>query len=647
MALNIQTPRVSLTLPISCQICLGKVRQPVICTNNHVFCSLCMETWLKKAEQCPTCRVAITPENPCREIIGGSSESDHSHSPSTKKYLRKTRVESLLQEYEEEIDGLIRENEDLKTKNLSLKTELKTALDSCTINAVQTEDKKADLDKQENKLQAATDVWNEVMQKMDKIKEVNKVLRSQNVDLVQENMRLKAEVASRSPQKFGRYTVAALEAKIQQYERNVDQLKRALERSDQYIEDLESQIRRCEMSCAEMQEMWGKGSSDSEALTEQQRINMMKRSLSDNERKSICSNPEAASLSLPRSLSLTVKSSTELSDHSKFVNLKWKLKNEHLDSATSDLLPSTPSSAFRSLTLKSPSICTKKVALKPAPHLRRLDFEGLPCSSVTDTENQFTGLSKFINGLHSNLDSPKSVIWGAWQRTSFKMQSCADPNEENPVTGSNTVVEPDGFQFSSEASMDAAYRDKISELDSMMLDGESSSSHGSQLSSSFSPLTDLDTTLIPESQSCSDVTTDCCDSLATGCCEQKHSPSGLMGGVVDDTEAPNDSAEEGFAPPLSGTCNTLVPNCSGTAGPSHAEELSFDLLFDPLEECKDGPCGSLSPASQHQEHEDPSSSARRSDNTRDGHTVNISQLAKRKFLSPFHTNSPLKLSKFM
>lgn len=47
-----------------------QVRQPVICANHHVFCSSCMEMWLKKASQCPTCRVPITAENPCREIIG-------------------------------------------------------------------------------------------------------------------------------------------------------------------------------------------------------------------------------------------------------------------------------------------------------------------------------------------------------------------------------------------------------------------------------------------------------------------------------------------------------------------------------------------------------------------------------------------------
>lgn len=47
-----------------------QVKKPVICANYHVFCSSCMEMWLKKASQCPTCRVPITTDNPCREIIG-------------------------------------------------------------------------------------------------------------------------------------------------------------------------------------------------------------------------------------------------------------------------------------------------------------------------------------------------------------------------------------------------------------------------------------------------------------------------------------------------------------------------------------------------------------------------------------------------
>lgn len=80
--------------------------------------------WLKKASQCPSCRVSITPENPCREIIGkeqsnprkthpqsfnypyflplagGTNENYNNDDPSIKKGLRKTRGELLLQEYE-------------------------------------------------------------------------------------------------------------------------------------------------------------------------------------------------------------------------------------------------------------------------------------------------------------------------------------------------------------------------------------------------------------------------------------------------------------------------------------------------------------------------------------------------------------------
>ena len=41
--------------------------------------------------------------------------------------------------------------------------------------------------------------------------------------------------------RYGRYTVAALEAKVQQLERDVAHLKRALERSDHFIEELEAQ----------------------------------------------------------------------------------------------------------------------------------------------------------------------------------------------------------------------------------------------------------------------------------------------------------------------------------------------------------------------------------------------------------------------
>uniref|UniRef100_UPI0037E70F21 ORC ubiquitin ligase 1 n=1 Tax=Semicossyphus pulcher TaxID=241346 RepID=UPI0037E70F21 len=641
MALNYQTSTLSLTLPISCQICLGKVKQPVICANHHVFCSSCMEMWLKKASQCPSCRVPITAENPCREIIGGTNESDHSDSPSVRKCLRKTRGELLLREYEEEIEGLIRENEELKTKNQSLESQLKTALDPCSINTVQTDDKRVDpyvLEEWTNKLRAATDVCDKVKQDMDKLKEANKALRSQNVDLVQENMRLKAEVVNRSPQKFGRYTVAALEAKIQQYERNVDHLKRALERSDQYIEDLESRVRKSEKRHPDTQEACGSTKAGSEAFTQQQKINMMLRSLSDNERELICSNPEAESRTFSRNPSMVFMPSADHKEFSK--SLTDEQKKEDLESASSDFLPSTPSSAFQSLTLKSPGIREKKVAFKPASHLRKLDFEDFPSpgKSSCNMENQFSSNKEFPKGMPSNTDmeASKSVFWGAWQSSTANDQPCVGTSKESSVKGdtSSELVEDksDSFHMSSEASMDAAYLDKISELDSMMLDGESSSSRGSQFSLSSTPPADLDRTLVPETQTCQD------GKPAVQCDQKKQPPpqnSMVQDSILNVKEAPKGSSEESES------------SCSGL---SQTDELSFDLLFDSLDENK---AGSLDPASQDQEHANPSSSSSSSScsgkpvNTRERHALSISQPTKRKSHSPFNTNSPTKLSKLM
>ena len=99
------------TLPITCQICLSKVKEPCICPNLHVFCAMCIEIWLEKTKQCPTCRISINKENPCRRILGGIENSDDvdmlkptefSH-PST----RKARYLSLFQQYEDEISRLL------------------------------------------------------------------------------------------------------------------------------------------------------------------------------------------------------------------------------------------------------------------------------------------------------------------------------------------------------------------------------------------------------------------------------------------------------------------------------------------------------------------------------------------------------------
>ncbi|XP_041728086.2 LOW QUALITY PROTEIN: ORC ubiquitin ligase 1 [Coregonus clupeaformis] len=584
MANNFQNVTLSLTLPISCQICLGKVRQPVICANNHVFCSCCMDIWLKKASQCPSCRVPITSENPCREIIGGTNESE---SHSVKKRLRKTRGELLLREYEDEMEGLLKENEELRNKNQSMESRLKTALDPCTITAGQRENKGVDpgvLEEWSNKLRAATDGYSQIKLDVEKLKEANKMLRSQNIDLVQENMRLKAEVASRSPQKFGRYTVAALEAKIHQYERDVDHLKRALERSDLYIEELEARGGRGAEPpgphrCPSREHLlWGGGGRDQGPLPEDQ---CHEAEPSDVEKASICASLEGESktLSAHQSYLLAASNAVELNgagsetfrDHRRGFGVGVTLAG-HNDSIETDsigaiapsdlLLPSTPSSAFRSLSLKGPSVGEdKKLGCKSVTYLRRLSFEdgvepsSSGASSVGTKRSRLT--AQFSNGVSSsNVAEPggstttttKPAFWAAaWHSHKASdvtsVTSVTSPNhigeqqlntswgsghsERDPTVGATTSqnrTDEETDPMSSEASMDAAYLDKISELDSMMLEGPescssrssagshlSSGSHlslASSLSSADSPdLTldlRLDATLVPELEGCSE-----------------------------------------------------------------------------------------------------------------------------------------------
>ncbi|KTG47698.1 hypothetical protein cypCar_00025823 [Cyprinus carpio] len=502
MAQSFQNVTLSLTLPISCQICLGKVRQPVICCNNHVFCSNCIKVWLEKSSQCPTCRVAITPENPCREIIGATTDCESSESDSVKRRLRKTRGELLLREYEDEIETLLKENEDLKSKNLSLEMQLKTAVEPSTVLVPQSETSSVDpsaLEESANKLRATNDLYRKVKQDLERLKEANKTLRSQIFDLIQENMRLKAEVDSRSPQKFGRYTVAALEAKIHQYERDVAQLKRALERSDKYIEELEAQNLRDNPKSEE-----GVCSNAASGGTQNggiERIALMRRSLSEMEETSVCTDLDQKCSELPNNHGRLLTTSDV-----GFLGGTLTPQNDGLKDIT---VPSTPSSALRSLSLKSPiAVCSdRKLGLKPLTYLRRLSFDDCQGPTSSSSVNQSPGSFQINKGApfgeKTTVNLNKEVLGGGWMDCGPDLP-CLDENREEFKRSEDPVG-------NSEACMDAAYLDKISELDSMMAEGESSSSQVSHLplaSSSSSQSPDFDATQIPELDFCSNLLAD-------------------------------------------------------------------------------------------------------------------------------------------
>ncbi|XP_019598143.2 ORC ubiquitin ligase 1 isoform X1 [Rhinolophus sinicus] len=543
MAQAVQNVTLSLTLPITCHICLGKVRQPVICINNHVFCSICIDLWLKNNSQCPACRVPITPENPCKEIIGGTSESEPMLSHIVRKHLRKTRLELLHKEYEDEIDCLQKEVEELKSKNLSLESQIKTILDPLTLmQGNQNEDKhpiannpsKTDPEtvaEWKKKLRTANEIYEKMKDDVDKLKEANKKLKLENGGLVRENLRLKAELDNRSPQKFGRFTVAALQSKVEQYERETNRLKKALERSDKYIEELESQIAQLKNSSEEKESMNsicqralpadGQGSEGSGE-------DMPSKNQGDGAGKQLGSSSSSAHLAQPSNSSARQESTSRAEPNccnnkdlyqkqveimldgtdtsmDTYLEREWGNKSSdcvpHKDEELYDLpAPCTPLS-LSCLQLSTPenrdsSVVKAGGSKMPSNHLRKLVFDDF-CDSPNVCSKDSSEDDRSENEKKSEcFPSPKTGFWGC--STSYAQSLDFENSEGNTIAisvgeTSSKLSEKSGsclskrlnsirsFEMnrtrtSSEASMDAAYLDKISELDSMMSESDNSKS---------------------------------------------------------------------------------------------------------------------------------------------------------------------------
>ncbi|KAJ1115524.1 hypothetical protein NDU88_003748 [Pleurodeles waltl] len=550
MAQNVQNVTLSLTLPITCHICLGKVRQPVICVNYHVFCSVCIEVWLRNNNQCPACRVPITSENPCKEIIGGTGENECIFTHTVRKHLRKTRLELLHKEYEDEIESLEKEVEELRAKNLSLESQLKIALDPQSLTEAdgkgiddnESKNEKEGGEKAEhdtktmedwsNKLKAFNEIAVRNREETEKLKEANKKLRTENCGFVRENLRLKAEVDSRSPQKFGRFTVAALQSKVDQHERETSRLKKALERSDEYIEELESQVaqlkrtiddhKRCKKSDCCIRRVNGYSedgtSLKSEETTQanptpsQSSDNIEQPSLSGLQDDSMMCLSSSSQDSLnglascPINKNMFSASQEDLLDTSVInapLQPSWENKiDDYMTSkgkgACGFPTVDTPTMSLSSLQLNTPNnkVSPLKSGKKSSTYLRKLTFD-FPCETTSDdngdaTENSESGSMQETFGTRN-----KPTFWN-YSQGDFEpalgfessSESVKRPQAENQSSISNdkacqflfkrlqaiSDAEINRARTSSEASMDAAYLDKISELDSMMSESENSKS---------------------------------------------------------------------------------------------------------------------------------------------------------------------------
>ncbi|NWS40487.1 RN219 protein, partial [Probosciger aterrimus] len=533
----------SLTLPITCHICLGKVRHPVICVNSHVFCSICIEVWLKNNNQCPACRIPITPENPCKEIIGGTSESDPIFSPTVRKHLRKARLELLHKEYEDEIESLQKEVEDLRGKNLSLQTQLKSVLDS-TASALSCQNEETSQSANEartsgpetpeewsKKLKAANDMYEKVMDNMEKLKEANKKLSMENNSLLRENLRLKAEVDNRSPQKYGRFTVAALQSKVEQSEREMNRLKKALERSDKYIEEMECQLLQLKNAAKGTQTVRAISeralSTDAKGAEGSEDATCLKAQVDEKKALTISQSPDSLEQLTSGETSLS-SSSQEGSDGSNTqctskkelfpgchgvlldenttnmdacLEEQWNKIEEctpYKDEELYDLPPPcTPFLSLSRLQLNTPD--GKENARKPSAFLRKLKFEEF-CDTSDDCSKDSPEHSTSSCNSEKKLNCFTTGKSGFWETcpTNFAENLDFDESEQNSVAGQSDETsakssektssclpkrlhtlcssEMNRTRTSSEASMDAAYLDKISELDSMMSESDNSKS---------------------------------------------------------------------------------------------------------------------------------------------------------------------------
>ncbi|XP_023565432.1 RING finger protein 219 isoform X2 [Octodon degus] len=451
----------------------------------------------------------------------------------------------------DEIDCLQKEVDELKSKNLSLESQIKTILDPLTLmQGSQNEDKlliadnpsKIDpetVSEWKKKLRTANEIYEKVKDDVDKLKEANKKLKLENGGLVRENLRLKAEVDNRSPQKFGRFTVAALQSKVEQYERETNRLKKALERSDKYIEELESQVAQLKNSNEEKEAMDaicqralstdGKGGSEGDVASNSQGDGARKQPSSSTSSSSHLTKPASSRLSDTSTSRQESTSKTE-PNHPKNKELYQKQVEIMLDVPDTSMdtylegewgnkpgncvtykdeelydipAPCTPLS-LSCLQLNTPenresSAVKAGGSKKHSNHLRKLVFDDF-CDSpnVCDKDCSQDNINRNENEKKSEcFASPKTGFWDCCS-ASYAQSLDFENSEGNIIANSvgeissklneksvsclskrlNSIrsFEMNRTRTSSEASMDAAYLDKISELDSMMSESDNSKS---------------------------------------------------------------------------------------------------------------------------------------------------------------------------
>ncbi|XP_063809062.1 ORC ubiquitin ligase 1 isoform X2 [Pseudophryne corroboree] len=446
--------------------------------------------------------------------------------------------EQRLEKYRgDEIESLVKETEELKRTNLTLEQRLNELPDPVTTTSpCRCAHRQADVSSNisdkllvewNRKLEMVNTANQKVTGDLEKLKQENRKLKNENIEFVRENLRLKNEVDLRSPQKFGRFTVAALQAKVDQYEREISRLKKALERSDQYIEEVEAQVEQLKRPLENKQkdkpdcqngafmEVNVNGATNVKMGTE---VNTEEPFLDCNHKtgfnlddvNSICStssNGHTFGLNKAQSLNENLDSSEAKNQISDYLSMMKDSNEEiHLDKNrtrdTTDILsqvfgsPSL-SQPFSSLQLNTPGSKTScsfnhGSLKKPLTYLRKLVFDDLSekreLGKLSSPKNEHC----FIHGESTPyLPEPKSTFLNFCHDNCGPLKEDTEMPRQNPAPNSadeSSVSRPNPIdcedikrtRTSSENSMDVAFNDKISELHYMMCDLESqkSGNHG-------------------------------------------------------------------------------------------------------------------------------------------------------------------------
>lgn len=341
--------------------------------------------------------------------------------------------------------------------------------------------------------------------------------------------------------RFGRFTVAALQSKVEQYERETNRLKKALERSDKYIEELESQVAQLKHSdevkedmdalCQRAPSADGKGPKGSDEVVASQNQGDSARKQAGAATSTSASHLTTSSCRRADTSSARQESTSKTETncpknkdrYPKPTEMLLAMRETPMDaylegewgSKPSDCAPykeeelydlqapCTPLS-LSCLQLNTPenrenSVIKAGSSKKHTNHLRKLVFDDF-CDSPNACNNNSSedDVSKSENEKKSDhFVSPKTGFWDCCS-TSYAQSLEFDSSERNTIANSvgeipsklsersgscmskrlNCIrsLEMNRTRTSSEASMDAAYLDKISELDSMMSESDNSKS---------------------------------------------------------------------------------------------------------------------------------------------------------------------------